>query len=165
MTPIRSSRDQRGLTLVELMLVIFIGFIVLLGAGSIYISMEKSFRQSAGKMVGGREATHLSSVLSRGARVASGFMVYDIGDRSQESDPGNGLALLDADGSVMARLEWDPANRTVVDGAGTRVTASTLQNLQFSSDLVSPQTVRFAYRTIDDSHHEIDVESAVALRN
>jgi len=165
MQPIRFRSRQLGLTLVELMIVVMLGIVVVLAAGAIYRGVDRSFKQGAQKIVGSQGATLLSSVLSRRARIASGFMIYDVRDRTVEADPGNGLALLDSDGNVTYRFEWDTGNMTLADSTGTRVNAMNLQTVLFSSDPVSPQTIRFGYQTVDENYGLVDIESAVALRN
>ena len=59
------------------------------------------------------------------------------------------------------------ANRhpTLADSTGARLTAMDLQSLQFRADPVSPQTIRFGYRTVNNVNNLVDIETAVSLRN
>ncbi len=165
MHPIRSESRQRGLTLTEMMIVIMLSLVVMLGAGSVYQGVNRSFRLGARKLVAQREASQLSTVISRRVRTASDFMIYTVPDRTTPTDPGNGLALLDRDGIVTYRLEWDNTNSTLADSTGARVTSMRLQNMRFGTDLVSPRTVHYEYQTDDETGNLVDIESAVSLRN
>jgi len=165
MYPIRFKRRQYGFTLIEMMIVTMLSLVVVLAAGAIFRGVNSSFKLGSHKVVGGQGASQLSTVLSRRMRVASSFVIYNVGDRTVATDPGNGLALLDDVGNVTYRFEWDAINRTLADSTGARLTAMTLQSLQFRADSVSPRTVRYAYQTINDQIYLVDIESAVSLRN
>lgn len=165
MYPIRSSNRQQGLTLVELLIVIMLSLVVILGAGTLYNSVDRTYKLGTHKVIGGQEASLLSTVISRRVRVASGFQIYDVSDPTTTADAGNGIALLDAGGNVTYRLEWDILNSTLTDSTGARLTAMDLQNLQFSVDPTSATTVRYRYQTIDGEGHPVSIESAAALRN
>ncbi|MBK9304456.1 MAG: prepilin-type N-terminal cleavage/methylation domain-containing protein [bacterium] len=165
MRPIRSESRQRGLTLTELMLVIMLSLVVMLGAGTIYRGVDHTFRTNTRKLVAQKESSLLSTVISRRVRTASNFMIYDVADRTAPVDAGNGLALLDGNGVVTYRLEWDNTNQTLADSTGARVTAMNLQNLLFSADPVSPKTVRYVYQTYDGIGNLVDIQSAASLRN
>ena len=165
MRPIRSEEGQRGLTLTEMMLVIMLSLVVMLGAGTIYRGVENTFRTNTHKLVAQKESSQLSTVISRRVRTASSFMIYDVTDPMTPMNAGNGLALLDGNGIVTYRLEWDNTNQTLADSTGARVTAMSLQNLLFSTDPVSTRTVRFAYQTYDGVGNLVDIESGASLRN
>ncbi|MBU1677171.1 prepilin-type N-terminal cleavage/methylation domain-containing protein [bacterium] len=165
MLQIRSKSRQLGLTLVELMLVIMLGLVVMLAAGAVYRGVDRSFRLGAHKVVGHQGATLLSTVISRRVRVASGFLIYNVPNRSVASNSGDGLALLDKEGNVTFLFEWDTDNMTLADSTGARVSAASLQNIQFRVDPVSPRTVRFGYQSVDEAGYFVDIESAASLRN
>lgn len=165
MQPIRSKSRQSGLTLIELMLVIMLSMVVTLGAGAVYRGVDRSFKSGAHKMVGQAEATQLSTIISRQMRVSSGYMIYTVPDRVQETNPGNGIALMDDVGNVTYRFEWNEDDRTLTDSAGTSLTATSVRIIRFSPDPVSPLTIRYSYRAIDGDGHIVDIESAIALRN
>jgi hypothetical protein len=92
-------------------------------------------------------------------------MIYDVTDRATPTEMGNGLALMDGNGTVTYRLEWDGANQTLADSTGARVTATRLQNLLFSTDPASPRTIRYEYQTDDEIGNLVDIESAASMRN
>lgn len=165
MRPIRSESRQRGLTVTELMLVMMLSLLVMLGAGAIYRGVDQSFRTGTRKLVAQKESSLLSTVISRRVRIASSFVIYDVSDRETPTVAGNGLALMDRDGIVTYRLEWDNANLTLADSTGARVTAMRLQNLLFSTDPTSPRTVRYEYQTDDEIGNLVDIESAASMRN
>ncbi|MBA4378618.1 MAG: hypothetical protein C0395_08235 [Gemmatimonas sp.] len=148
-----------------MMLVIMLSLVVMLGAGTIYRGVENTFRTNTHKLVAQKESSQLSTVISRRVRTASSFMIYDVTDPMTPMNAGNGLALLDGNGIVTYRLEWDNTNQTLADSTGARVTAMSLQNLLFSTDPVSTRTVRFAYQTYDGVGNLVDIESGASLRN
>ena len=165
MYPIRSDRRQQGVTLMELMLVVGLSLIIVLAAGALFNSVDRSYKLGAQKVVGSHEASHLATVISRRARVASEFLVYDVGDPTIEVDQGNGLALLDTDGAIMYRFEWDALNATLADSTGVRVTSMSLQNLQFRVDPVTLSTLHFSYQTVDAMGDMVTIQSAATRRN
>lgn len=165
MFPIRSDRDQRGVTLVELMLAIMLSVVVILGAGSIYRGVDRSFKVGAEKVQDRRGASLLTKVVSRRIRVASDFVIYNENNPADPLDTGNSLALLDAAGDVVYRYVWDAANSALADSSGNRVGASHIQSVTFSLDPVSPRTIRLAYQTVDEHGDLVRVETAAALRN
>lgn len=165
MKPTRSRRRESGLTLVEMIMVVLLGVVVVLGAGEVYRGVIRSANMSARKATITQGATQLSRVISRRVRVASGFTVYQIPNRTIPSAVGDGLALLDADGEVIDRLEWNTEFSTLADSNGARVTPMTIGSLQFATDLASPRTVRFRYRTTDGMNELVDIESAASVRN
>lgn len=165
MSPIRSESRQRGLTLVEMIVYILLSLVVMLGAGTVYLGVNRSFRLGARKMVAQQEASQLSAVISRRVRIASNFVIYNLPNRSVPVEAGDGLALLNMVGDVTYRFEWDDANMTLTDSTGARVTSMRLQNLQFSTDPVSPRTVHYEFQTDDETGNLVDIESAVTLRN
>ncbi len=165
MNPIRSESRQRGLTLIEMLIYIMLSLVIMLAAGAVARGVNSSFRTGARKLVAQQEASLLSSAISRRIRVASNFMIYDVPHRTTPADSGNALALLDRDGIVTHRFEWDAANTTLADSTGDRVTALSLQNLQFRLDPDSPRTIRYRYQADDEIGNLVDIESAATLRN
>jgi len=160
-----SERRQLGLTLVEVMIVVMLSFVVVLGAGAVYRGVDRSFKMSSQKVVSHQGATQLTTVISRRARVASGFMIYNVPNRTVPSVTGDGIALLDDTGNVQYRFEWDVTNTALADSSGNRVSAANLQNVQFEVDQTSPLTILFGYQSVDDNGHYVEIESAVSLRN
>jgi len=165
MTATRSRSDQRGMTLIEMMLVIGLSFVVILGAGAVYRGVDHSYKQGAQKVSGRRSATYLSTVISRRIRVASDFRVYRTATPFSDVDTGDALALFDATGTEMYRFEWDSGHATLADSSGNRLSPSDMATVRFRKDPAQPGVVLFSYRTLDDNGEPVDVESAVALRN
>jgi prepilin-type N-terminal cleavage/methylation domain-containing protein len=159
------SRNRRGFTLLELMLGIGLSLIVLLGAGSVYLGVQRSFQWGSRKLLAQQEATLLSSTLSRRIRVAKGYEIYVVPNRGVPADSGNGLALRGDGGVLLGRLEWDGAQQTLVDSTGTRVTSMKLQGVQFRKEVALPKVVRYRFQTDDERGSLVDIESAVTLRN
>ena len=165
MRAIHSSRRQAGFTLVELMIYAFLGLVVMLGAGAVHRGVDRSFKTGAHKVIAQQEASLLSNLISRRARIASGFMIYNVPNRTIATNSGDGLALQDIDGEVIYRFEWDDSNMTLADSTGARVTALSLASIQFDVDTVAPKTVRYSVQADDETGNLVDIESAVALRN
>jgi len=165
MIPIRFKLDQRGLTLVELMIAIMLGTVVMLGAGEVHRGVYKSFEMGSRKLVAQQEASLLATQINRRLRYATNFEIYNVPIRANPTTTGDGLAILDGDGLVTYRFEWDDNNSTLADSTGARVTSLSLQNLQFHSDPNYPRTLFYSYQADDEIGDLIDIESASSLRN
>ena len=169
MRPTRSKRI-RGLTLVELIIGVFVGVVVLLAAGSIYLVASRSFGVGSKKLLAQREATLLSTTINRRIRVGSRYQIYNVPDRTVAVDSGNGIAISDAAGALLGRLEWSSTLHTLVDSSGTPVTSMRVQKLpgllMFKKDPVQPRTVGYRYQVqaYPDSN-KVDIQSCVSLRN
>ena len=163
MRPIRS--DARGFTLVELMIGVALVSVLLVCAGGVYLGAERSFRAGARKLLAQREASLLSTVISRRARVANHYAIYTAPNREALADSGNGVAFLSRTGAVLARLEWDAAQQTLVDSAGVPVTSMKLQDVGFNSHPTDPGVLHYRFRTDDERGDLVDVVSAVSTRN
>jgi Tfp pilus assembly protein FimT len=161
---IRSSR-RRGLTLVELVIGMSVGLILVLCAGSVYLSVIRSYRTGGRKLIAQQESSLLATVLSRKIRVARSFVIYTLPHREVPTDTGDGLALLDPAGAVMTRIEWSSAQHTLVDSTGARITAMKLQGVQFLRDPTQPRVVFYRYQVDDEKGDLVDVQSGVGLRN
>ncbi len=164
MRPIRS-RNAAGLALVELMIGVVLALVVLLGAGSVYIAIERTFQTGARKLRAQQEATLLSVVLNRSIRVASAFTIYEVPNRGTPADSGDGLALFDCGGTFLGRVEWNAYEHTLVDSAGARITVLRLQDVAFRRDPAEPLIVHYRYKADDEIGNLVDIESAAALRN
>ncbi len=158
-------RSQRGFTIVELAVASLVALLVLLAMGTVYLIVQNSFRVGAKKVVAQQEATLLSQYVSRQVRVGDALYVYRMPDRVTPQPTGDGLAILDATGTPLMRLEYDAGAKTLADSLGGRVTAMTIRNLQFSVDPLRPRTVIFEFATDDEHGNLVDVESAATLRN
>jgi prepilin-type N-terminal cleavage/methylation domain-containing protein len=165
MIPIRFKLDQRGMTLIELMIVIMLGVVVMLGAGAIHRGVYKSFKMGSLKLVAQQEASLLAQQINRRVRYAANFEIYNVPIRTDPTTSGNGLALLDENGLVTYRFEWNSTDSTLADSTGARVTAMSMQNLQFRSDANFPKTLFYSYQADDEIGDLIDIESASSLRN
>ena len=168
MRPARS-RPVQGLTLVELIIGVFVGVMVLLAAGSVYLVASRSFGVGSKKLLAQREATLLSTTINRRVRVGSSYQIYNVPNRTVAVDSGNGLAISSA-GTLLGRLEWSSTLHTLVDSSGTPVTSMRVQKLpgllMFKKDPVQPRTVGYRYQVqaYPDSN-KIDIQSSVSLRN
>jgi Tfp pilus assembly protein PilW len=159
------SRDKFGFTVMELMVGVLVGGILLLLAGGVYVGVSKSYSTGAKKLLAQREATLLSSNISRRLRVGSSFGIYVLPNRSVPADSGNGVAIYDHDGHPMGRLEWSSSLRTLVDSTGARVTSMALQNVLFKKDPGSTHVLRYRYQTDDGAGDLVDIQSGAAVRN
>ena len=84
---------------------------------------------------------------------------------STPADSGDGIAVLAAGGGVIGRIEWDSDLHTLVDGAGARVTAMSLQGAKFRKDPARPRAIAYRFATDDRFGNLVDIESSAALRN
>jgi prepilin-type N-terminal cleavage/methylation domain-containing protein len=165
MNRIRSSGSAAGFTLVELLIAISLALVVVVGAGSVYLAVERSFQNGSRKLVAQQEATLLSVFLNRRIRAASDFTIYSVPNHAVPADSGNGLALFDQAGTPLGRLEWSPNVETIVDSTGARVTVLTLRDVVFVRDAANPLTVRYRYKADDERGNLVDIESGASLRN
>jgi Tfp pilus assembly protein PilW len=159
------SDPHAGFTILELLVGVMLAFVVLILAGGVFVTVGRSFRVGAQKLLAQREATLLSTVISRRIRVASGFEMYTVPDRTVLADSGDGLALLDDAGSLMARLEWNDGLSTLVDSAGSRVSSMAVRNVLFWRETGEPKTIRYRYQVEDGADNLVDIETAATLRN
>jgi Tfp pilus assembly protein PilV len=159
------SRNCRGITLLETIVAIALSLVVLLGAGSVYLGVQRSFRWGSRKLVAQQEATLLSTTLSRRIRVANDFGIYVVPNRSVPADSGNGLTLLGPGGAFLGRVEWNATQTTLVDSGGARITSMPLRGVQFRRDPTQPRVIHYRYQTDDAVGNLVDIESAVRLRN
>jgi len=151
--------------MVELVIGIFVGLVVILGAGALYLATARSFNLGARKLRAQQEATILSTVINRRIRVGSSYEIYNVPNRAVPADSGDGLALRDKTGALMGRLEWDGTAATIVDSTGTRVTVLTLQDVKFKRDPATTGTVRYRFTAEDGRGNLVHIQSAATLRN
>jgi Tfp pilus assembly protein PilE len=161
----RIRSDSCGLTIVELIVGVALVLVVLLCAGSVYLSAERSFRDGSQKLLAQREASLLSTVISRRARVANQYAIYVVPNRTVLADSGNGIAFLNKTGAVQWRLEWDATQQTLIDSAGARVSSMKLQGVGFTRHLVDPTILHYRFKTDDERGNLVDIESAASARN
>ncbi|MBM3285847.1 MAG: hypothetical protein FJY88_00630 [Candidatus Eisenbacteria bacterium] len=152
-------------TLVELMIGIFLALVVALAAGAVYLGVAQSFKTGSKKLRSQQDASLLSTSISRQIRVGSAYQIYNVPNRTVPADSGDGLAVLDGTGAVLSRMEWSPSLNTMVDAAGNRITALTLQNMRFARDPAVAQTVRFRFAADDQIGGRVEVRSTAHLRN
>lgn len=158
-------RGDSGITLIEMIIGIAIALIVVLGAGSVYLSTAKSFTLGSRKLRTQQEATLLSTVINRQVHVGSTYEIYNVPNRAVLADSGDGLAVRDPSGALLFRMEWDATQSTLVDSLGNRVTALKLAEVKFKRNTVTPRTL--GYRFVADSElgSLIRVQSAATMRN
>lgn len=159
------SRNERGLTLVELIIASAIGFVVVYGAGLVFLTVQKSFEVGAKKLTAQQESTLLASSISRLMRTGSSYQIYNVPNRVVPADSGNGVAVMDRDGVVVGRIEWDGAQKTLVNANGERVNLMRLSYVKFKIDPDLPRSFVYRYATDDERGNLVQVETSVALRN
>jgi len=159
------SRNERGLTLIELLVASVIGFVVVYGAGLVFLGVQKSFQVGAKKLTAQQESTLLASSISRLVRTGSSYQIYNVPDQVTPADSGNGVAVMDRDGAVVGRIEWDEAQKTLVNANGDRVNLMQLGYVKFKIDPDLPRSFVYRYATDDERGNLVQVETSVALRN
>ena len=153
------------MTLVELTLGMLLGLVVMLAAGVVHQGVSNSFRTCSHKLVAQQEASLLAKTINRRVRVAASYSIYEVPNRAIPLSAGDGLALMDSEGAVISRFEWDEDSSTLADSTGARVTAMSLQGVQFRSDAAFPETVFYGFRMGDGTGSFVDIESASTVRN
>jgi hypothetical protein len=159
------SRTGRGLTLVELVIALAIGLMVVISAATLHLVVQRSFTWGARKLAVQQEASRLASAISRRVRVASRSKIYRLPDRETPVYSGNGVALWDADGQLLGRIEWSDSLHTVVDAAGKPITSEKVQNLEFRRLIALPPIVLYYLKVDDGKGSLVDIESAAFMRN
>lgn len=159
------SRNERGLTLIELLVASVIGFVVVYAAGLVFLGVQKSFQVGAKKLTAQQESTLLASSISRLVRTGSSYQIYNVPDQVTPADSGNGVAVMDRDGVVVGRIEWDDAQKTLVNASGERVNLMRLGYVKFKIDPDLPRSFIYRYATDDERGNLVQVETSVALRN
>lgn len=105
-TPIAAKGPRRGrtsgeagLTLIELMIVSFLSFIIVLGIGSFQVSISKFFREGTERLRLQQNVHRTSGAIAIEVRKATGFYIYDPADPKTELVEGPAVRLLDEDGT------------------------------------------------------------------
>ena len=164
MIPIRSER-QAGFSLIELFLGTFLGLMILLFAGVIYVNMGRAYRARSGGVMSQQDLTLLSNAIGRRLRAGSSFSIYRVPDREAPVDSGNGLALYDATGARTELLEWSAQRSTVVDSTGTPVSAAVIDSVRFRRDPDNPRLLCYSYSVDNGGGRHVMVQCAAGLRN
>ena len=90
---------EAGLTLIELMIVSFLSFIIVLGIGSFQVSVSKFFREGTERLRLQQNVHRTSGAIAIEVRKATGFVIYDPADPKTELVEGPAVRLLDPDGN------------------------------------------------------------------
>ncbi|MFN0149505.1 MAG: PilW family protein [bacterium] len=159
------SRNERGLTLIELIIASALGFVVVYGAGLVFLTVQNSFQHGVKKLTAQQESTLLASSISRLVRTGSSYQIYNVPNQVVPADSGDGVAVLDRDGVVVGRIEWDDAEKTLVNANGERVNLMRLYYVKFKIDPDLPRSFIYRYATDDERGNLVQVETSVALRN
>lgn len=154
-----------GVTLIEVMLFISVGAVVVAMMGAVYVIVQGTFSVQSRKVTAQQEANVLSDYIDRKVRDGASILVYRVPDSTVPADSGDGLAVFDADGLPLARIEYDDGVQTVVDSTGAPVTALTVRNLAFVVDPLAPERVGYRFAATDGVGNQVDIESAVSVRN
>jgi hypothetical protein len=161
----KRSSAVRGLTLVELLIGAVLGLVVVIAASGLHLGVERSFKWGARKLLAQREASLLSSTITRRVRAAARYTIHRLPDRVTPVDAGDCLALWDADGVLLGRLEWSDSLQTVVDATGAPVTSMKVQDLQFRRLPALPPLVLYRAKVDDEKGSRVDIETGAFVRN
>jgi len=104
-------RMQKGVTLVEVTIVLALATLVVMGMISFYISSQSTWMAGSTQALAQRDATLLIEAISERVRESSVAMTYDSPDPDHQ-----GLLLWDANQEPLWRFWWDPSDSLVHQG-------------------------------------------------
>lgn len=153
------SKTQHGFTLVELMVALVIGFLIILGAGQLYLTVFKNFKQVA--MLGEKQAVlnFLADTLVRDIRraeliapkdngvmlqIEDKYILYALGDSTAESVGEDGRSImLESEGQPLVNglIDADKAFEVKAIGGGLYKIIVKLRSVRGSD--VNPEVFTF----------------------
>jgi prepilin-type N-terminal cleavage/methylation domain-containing protein len=150
------TKSRKGITLIELLIAMMAGAIVILAAGVIIVSGQKSWNETWKKVNLQRDASYAMLVMSQSIKKAASVVV-DANDRA--------MTITDAAGDTT-RFSWNSGQDTLRCWVGTGSPSTIIddvQYLQFGMDDVN-DTVTIDLRLQDGSVQTYFV-STVMIRN
>jgi hypothetical protein len=127
----RRSCDESGLTLIEMMLVSFLSFIVVLGIGSFQSSISKFFREGSERLRLQQNVHRTGQVIAIEVRKAHEFVIYDPVDPNTELAEGPAVRLRDVDTNTIGLFRASGDGESLVNGANERIDDMRLVDLWF----------------------------------
>ena len=105
---------ERGLTLIEIMVVVALAGVVTLGLAGFYLSSQATWMDASSKTMAQRDATTLMETITRQAREAGAAVVLPASPDSSNSE----LILYTPGFLELARFTWTPGDSLVHQGLG-----------------------------------------------
>ncbi len=156
-------RDDRGITLTELTIVMALAAIVMVGLMTFYLNSQGVWLDGSAQALTQRDATLVIERITRQTRGASLAYVADDPDSLHQL-----LALFDASGSETGRIFWSVDDSTVHSGSVGNpdegpIAGSKVDRLQFDSDGKVVTVRRLSMRS--GTGEPVEMASSVALYN
>jgi hypothetical protein len=126
-------RREAGLTLIEVMLVSFLSFIVVLGIGSFQSSISKFFREGTERLRLQQNVHRTTQVIAIEIRKANLFEIYDPADPHTLLAEGPAVRLFDAQGNPVGGFRASHDGLHLVTGADEVLDDMRLSDLWFES--------------------------------
>ncbi len=111
-----SARDERGLTLMELVIVTALAALVVMGLIGFYISSQATWMDGSTQAIAQRDATLLVETISGRVREASSAVVSSTPDSLHQT-----LTLYRSDGTPFAAFWWTDGDSLVLQGPSAGV--------------------------------------------
>jgi prepilin-type N-terminal cleavage/methylation domain-containing protein len=131
------SSNERGLTLVEIMVVIALAGVVTLGLVGFYLTSQATWIDASSKTMAQRDATTLLETITHAAREAGKAVVLPVADSTNCE-----LILYDKDLVEMGRFTWNSDDSLVHRGLGNTdkgpVVSSHAERFQLATDNALP---------------------------
>ena len=128
-----SRRHERGLTLVEMAVVMALAALVVMGLIGFYISSQSTWMDGSTQALAQRDATLLVETISERVHRAASCVIIDSPDAQHQS-----LALHDGSGNQMWQFWWGEGDSLVHQGPGSGddqgpVVVSRVTRIQFDA--------------------------------
>ena len=160
-------REQRGFTLVEVMIVLVLSGLVSLGLVGFYLQSQAMWLDASAQALTQRDATLVLETISDEARTAASFEIMGM-----PPDSTNEMVIFrDVSLTEFARFWWDSSDSLIHKGTGEAGTdrgpigMSPAERFQFSNDL-SPRLLHLDLLQMRSATGEpVEMRSTIALYN
>jgi prepilin-type N-terminal cleavage/methylation domain-containing protein len=154
---LKASRNQRGMTMIELMVASFIAVIFMLAAGTGYLVNQKAYKANKEKLELQQTASHVMELMERKIRAAASAKLV--------GSPADRIQLYGLDGIEYARFRLNVTGGTAKLFETNALLAK--QKLILLTFTPNPDTsiVRISLNLEDVNKNKVKIEASAALRN
>jgi prepilin-type N-terminal cleavage/methylation domain-containing protein len=162
-----ASGDQRGLTLIEVMIVVVLAGVVTLGLVGFYLQSQSMWMDASTQALAQRDATGLIEVMRSKTAAAAKALAQSVPPDNRNSL----LILYDADNTETDRFFWNAADSLVHRGEGPNgtdqgaVLSATVERFHVSVDALLPLVTLDTLRVRSTSGSRVKMTAAFALYN
>ncbi len=153
MITFRHKRDQRGVTIMELMMALTASFIVVMGLGKLVMLNQQAFQSSRGKSDIQINSSLILDQMSRSVRESQRIVVTS----STE------FATYDSDGNVMDSFQWTGAGGQRIQRDGVDMTTNDCSFFRVSAD-ADTISLTLEFELVDNDQASMRILSQVGRR-